>query len=201
LREEKKAATRRALVDEAVRRFLTDGYEATPLEQIAAAVPVSMRTLLRYFESKERLFHAWHHVALDRFRSQLAARPRETTVLAFWRAWVAKYATLAVESADLVRHRQMQDAVPSLQAHWLMILQEYEDLLAAALEAEVDTPTDARLAAVAMVSGNEAVTRAWFARGATGDLVHDSLRVIDRIAAIFGPVGVAFEPPRKARRA
>ena len=37
LREEKKEITRRALIDEAVRRFRANGYDATTLDEIAAA--------------------------------------------------------------------------------------------------------------------------------------------------------------------
>jgi AcrR family transcriptional regulator len=192
-REQKKSETRRALVDAAIRRFLDRGYEATTLEEIAAAANVSMRTLLRYFDSKEQLFHAWHHIALDRFRGELADRPPDLTVLAFWRAWVAKYAAISAASPDMLQHRSVQSSIPALNAHWLAILQEYEELLAQALLEEVADPTDARLAAVAMVAGNEAVTRAWVAGGASSDVVRDSLRTIDRIAVLFGPVGVSVQ--------
>lgn len=202
LREEKKELTRRALVDEAIDRFLTKGYEATTLEEIAAAVRVSMRTLLRYFESKEKLFHAWHYRALDRFEQDLAGRGADQSVLAFWRTWVQKYAARANASADLVKHRIMHETHPSLHAHWLMILRRYEDFLTAALVDEVgpEHRLEARLAAVTLVGGNEAAARAWIGAGATGDLVAACVEVVDIAERLFAPVGISARAPKLRTR-
>ncbi|ALE07717.1 hypothetical protein AL755_09805 [Arthrobacter sp. ERGS1:01] len=52
------AATRRALVRAARRRFATDGYRATTVRHIAADVGVNVALINRYFESKEGLFEA-----------------------------------------------------------------------------------------------------------------------------------------------
>lgn len=53
LREQRKAATRRAIQEHALRLFLADGYEATTVERIAAAAGVSHMTFFRYFPTKE----------------------------------------------------------------------------------------------------------------------------------------------------
>ncbi|MGW6457708.1 TetR family transcriptional regulator [Streptomyces sp. NPDC055078] len=54
-RERKKAATRRTLRSHAMRLFLEKGYEATKVEEIAAAAGVSTMTFFRYFPTKEHV--------------------------------------------------------------------------------------------------------------------------------------------------
>ena len=52
-RERKKARTRLRLQEQALRLFGEHGYEATTVEQIAAAAGVSHMTFFRYFPTKE----------------------------------------------------------------------------------------------------------------------------------------------------
>ncbi|PRY37381.1 TetR family transcriptional regulator [Umezawaea tangerina] len=53
LREQRKARTRKAIQEHALRLFLADGYDATTVERIASAAGVSHMTFFRYFPSKE----------------------------------------------------------------------------------------------------------------------------------------------------
>jgi AcrR family transcriptional regulator len=53
LRERKKARTRAAIRDHAMRLFEEQGYAATTVDQIAEAADVSQSTFFRYFPTKE----------------------------------------------------------------------------------------------------------------------------------------------------
>jgi AcrR family transcriptional regulator len=68
LRERKKAATRQALHEAAVRLAARDGYDHVTVEAIADAATVSRRTFSNYFSSKEEAFV---HGDLERIRRLL----------------------------------------------------------------------------------------------------------------------------------
>jgi AcrR family transcriptional regulator len=66
LRERKKQQTRAALVDAALTLFEAKGFEATTVEEIAAAADVSPRTFFRYFTAKEGVLLAVHDEEFSR---------------------------------------------------------------------------------------------------------------------------------------
>jgi AcrR family transcriptional regulator len=189
LRERKKERTHRALVETAQHLFRTQGYAQTTLEQICEEAEVSVGTLQRYFDSKERLALYPYYQAVERLREMLRSPDREEDVLTTWRSWIQSeaehYPTLDPTHWDFV------DAAPELLARRLAILQQAEELLATALseEAGVDAETDlyAHVLAAALDAGVATAFRHWRARDQKQNLVKVMLEVVDFVLQRFGP--------------
>jgi AcrR family transcriptional regulator len=59
LRERKRRETLRRIAEQGLKLFLTKGYEAATLDEIAQAAGISRRTFFYYFKSKEDILVAW----------------------------------------------------------------------------------------------------------------------------------------------
>jgi len=84
LRERKKAKTREAIQEHALRLFAERGYEATTIADITDAAEVSPSTFFRYFPTKEdvALYDALDPILL----AELAAQPAELSPVGALRA-------------------------------------------------------------------------------------------------------------------
>jgi AcrR family transcriptional regulator len=120
-REQKKRQTRLAMVDAALDLFLEKGYEATTIDEIVAAVPVSQRTFFRYFAAKEDVV-TWFMGEYDQVMADaLAERPAEEPPLtALFEAQRAVLAAIAAgDPADTGRFRRIRrlvETTPALMA-------------------------------------------------------------------------------------
>jgi AcrR family transcriptional regulator len=130
LRERKKARTRRAIRDHAMRLFTEQGFAATTVEQIAEAAEVSPSTFFRYFPTKEDVVLAddIDPIAFESFQNQPAAM----TPLEALRATLSDvFSNLSADDWELERVRQQLIAsVPELRAAVLLRLSESLELFA-----------------------------------------------------------------------
>src|SRR3979490_1618548 len=61
--------------------FLDRGFEATTLDDIAAAADVSRRSFFHYFASKEDVVFAWQEETMAALIAAVAARPAGESML------------------------------------------------------------------------------------------------------------------------
>ncbi|MGY4647173.1 TetR/AcrR family transcriptional regulator [Mycobacterium sp. URHB0021] len=66
-RARRKQQTRERIVDAAIELFIAQGYDATTVDQIAAAADVARGTFFNHFPGKEDVTHAW----IDRRRDEI----------------------------------------------------------------------------------------------------------------------------------
>ncbi|MFE3443241.1 TetR family transcriptional regulator [Nocardia sp. NPDC059180] len=104
LRELKKARTAAAIQRHAMTLFESNGYDATPVEAVAAAAEVAPSTVYRYFPTKEDL------VISDEFDNVLftkfAEQPADSTVVESLRAAFHEVSgSMSAEDMELGRRR------------------------------------------------------------------------------------------------
>ncbi|SHN40183.1 TetR/AcrR family transcriptional regulator [Cryptosporangium aurantiacum] len=111
LRERKKLAAWRAISDAALRLFEEQGYEATTIEQIAAAANVSRATFFNYFGSKEAVLFDHDPEARDQWRALLEARSDEP----LWDSLTAVMVDVNERLRDrMPLHRRLKAESPAL---------------------------------------------------------------------------------------
>jgi AcrR family transcriptional regulator len=164
LRERKKARTRAAIREHALRLFREQGYAATTVDQIAEAADVSPSTFFRYFPTKEDvvLQDEMDVIALAAFEAQ---SPDLSPVAAFRAA--AREAFSALSDDDLAKLRETAEltlTVPELRAR---AMDEYtrtiEVIAEAAAKRSGRDPNDfsVRILAGAIVGVIMAATMPW----------------------------------------
>ena len=116
LRERKKARTRASIREHALRLFREQGYQATTVEQIAAAAEVSPSTFFRYFPTKEDVI--LQDDMDTRMFEALERQPPELSPIAAMRAAIRE-ALASYTGADLAMLRETTSltfTVPEVRA-------------------------------------------------------------------------------------
>ncbi|TSB31350.1 TetR family transcriptional regulator [Streptomyces sp. NBC_01525] len=123
LRARKKQRTRDSLIRAALELFTAQGYEATTVDEIAAAVDVSQRTFFRYFSNKEEVAFAVQEMVEARFLEELRHRPADeapltalrSSVMAAWDGIAASIEPIVPVELHM-RAYQMIESTPALIA-------------------------------------------------------------------------------------
>jgi AcrR family transcriptional regulator len=146
-REHKKARTRDELVQAALQLFSRNGFDATTVEDIAAAARVSPRTFFRYFANKEEVLFHRKDEDLASLQAALSARPPGEAPLQVLRAAVVEYMERlqAEREFHLLRIKLIRESA-TLESYGLQLHQEWIRYMARALarRMQVSPVTDLR---------------------------------------------------------
>lgn len=173
LRERKKEQTKRDLFAHALRLFSEKGYEATTVDDIAAAANVAPRTFFRYFATKEDLFALGQAQEDETLRTTLAARkPGEDDVSLLERAFNAMLKLDHIDPRQSGRMMALVLETPSLRARTLEEMLRMERLVAEGLVGKKASRAEmlrARMLASAAISMFFTALMVWVEGGQKGD--------------------------------
>nr|WP_206324025.1 TetR family transcriptional regulator [Streptomyces sp. HNM0574] len=184
MRERKKQRTRDALIRAAQELFVTRGYDATTVDEIADAVDVSQRTFFRYFASKEEVAFALHSLIDERYLAAVRERPPgEPPAEVLRRTLDETWQSIGEAIQEIVPLRihmqmwQIIETTPSLVAAHLRNSVEMEEQLAAEIArregVDLDEDPHPRVLVAAYVGVMRAAGRRW---GASGEITVESAR-------------------------
>ncbi|GAA3932585.1 TetR/AcrR family transcriptional regulator [Actinoplanes auranticolor] len=166
LRERKKAATRQALHEAAVRLAIAHGADKITVEAVADEAGVSRRTFSNYFASKEEALLYGDHQRITVLVGMVAARPAgEGPWQALTEAARQFYRQVGERDPAWVAQTRMLRSRPALLAQQLNTFAAVERELAAAVAARTDQPDPsgvrARLAAATFMASLRVAVHVW----------------------------------------
>ncbi|MGI5399236.1 TetR/AcrR family transcriptional regulator [Streptomyces sp. CA-135486] len=142
-RERKKAATRQALAEAALRLFLERGYEQVGIREIADAADVSTTTLFKHFPVKEALVFDEDADQEARLLAAVRERPQGQSIPAALREHALRYRVAAVDcGAGFTAFVELVDNTPALRDYAQRMWLRHETALARAIAEESGLPAD-----------------------------------------------------------
>jgi AcrR family transcriptional regulator len=190
---EHQATFQLAVARTALELFAVHGFDATSVDQIAAAAGISRSTFFRQFGSKEDVVFADHAVLLAEAR-ELLARPHRDPWLAVCQAAELVFSHFAAEGELAGRRYAVVNAHPALRDKELVTVFRYEKLFDAHLRAalpELDPLDSVRFAATVIATHNYLLRE--FMRGArpvSRAQMRDALDAVRRLFGVLdGPAG------------
>lgn len=172
---------RRELAAAAMELFATKGYEATTVDEIAAAAGVARRTFFRHFRSKEEAIFPDHDDTLVRAEAVLnAAPPHEHPLDTVCRGIKEVMRMYAARPEISVARYKLTREVPTLREAEIASVARYERLFTRYLLGHFDEhahdddanddPLLAEVAASAVVTAHNHVLRRWLRADGQGDV-------------------------------
>ncbi|GAA2760752.1 TetR family transcriptional regulator [Actinopolymorpha rutila] len=164
LREQRKARTRRAIQEQALRLFVAQGYEATTVAEIAAAAGVSHMTFFRYFPSKEAVVEndEYDPILVDLIERRPAGEGPLTALREAVREGLGP--VYATDREGLLVRCRLVLRTPALRARLAGNLGATEEMLARALAARAragSVTLEARVVAAAALGALTTAIAAW----------------------------------------
>ncbi|NUW42107.1 TetR/AcrR family transcriptional regulator [Nonomuraea rhodomycinica] len=139
-RERKKAQTRQALADAALRLFLERGYDNVGVKDVAEAADVAVTTLFKHFPSKEALVFDLDADLEAALVAAVRERPAGRSIPAALREHVLEWAVKVVADERGARITRMVEDTPALSEYARRMWTRHESALARAIAEETGAP-------------------------------------------------------------
>ena len=168
LRVRKRQQTRERLTRAAMALFLERGFDATTLDDIAAAADVSRRSIFHYFASKEDVVFARQEEILTALIAAVAARPAGESMLTAAEKAIA-VTVKQIDPDEAIAMARLKRDNPALQARNQVKYEMFERALAEALAKRAGHKTErlqARLVAMIAMGGMRIGDELWTTEGA-----------------------------------
>lgn len=185
---------RRALAAAAVDLFAANGYEATTVDEIAAAAGVGRRTFFRYFETKDDVLFANHDEIVAEMDEVFAtADPGRDPVEVACAAVELVLDSYADDLDVSLKRFALTRAVPSLRDKEVATVDRYQRVLARYLQARFEdqggetASLRAAVIAAAIAAANNHVLRRWLRSGGEGDIKADAAEAFALVIDAFRP--------------
>ncbi|GAA1680672.1 TetR/AcrR family transcriptional regulator [Streptomyces yatensis] len=141
-RERKKAATRQAIADAALRLFLERGYDQVSIRDIADAADVSTTTVFKHFSGKEALVFDQEQDRESRLIAAVRQRAAGQSILDGLRQHVLDSWLPITAHPRMAEFTHLVDSTPALRAYAERMWTRHTDSLGAAIADELGVDHD-----------------------------------------------------------
>jgi len=175
LRERSRQLATREILQTALRLFSKQGYDETPIAQIALEAGVSQRTLFRYFGAKEDLLGGNEHQFGQVLTAAVSEQPADAGAWTALRAGIAAVQALHDSREQALERFRLLNSTASLRAGWLEKRLRFQSVLLPLVKERLDpgAGADARARAVVgtVFACLDAASTTWVENDGKGDIM------------------------------